>query len=293
MEKTPNSSIDLHSHSTCSDGTLRPEALIDLAAQLGLGALALTDHDTIAGLEAARAQAELHNILFIPGVEIEIAWEPGEFHLLGLGLQQPTDEFISALEELAQFREKRNREIVDRMNEMGIDADYEEIKRLFEGSVIGRPHFASFLVNRNIVKNKQQAFDTYLGKGRPFYSPKGALELKRAIRLITESGGIPILAHPLSLYVSWGKLPELIENFHDQGIVGLEAWHPLARVAECERLETIGRRLGMVITAGSDYHGSSRQERQLGYTAGNRPIDRAYLRGIPGTAAWLERESTS
>jgi hypothetical protein len=293
MEKTPNFTIDLHSHSTCSDGTLKPEDLVNLAADINLQALALTDHDTIAGLTAAKAQADLRNILFIPGVEIEIAWEPGEFHLLGLGLQQPTDEFAAALEELAQFREKRNREIVDRMNEMGIEADYEEIKELSEGKVIGRPHFAAFLVNRKIVKNKQQAFDTYLGKGRPFYSPKGALELKRAIRLITESGGIPILAHPLSLYVSWGKLPELIADFHEQGIAGLEAWHPLARVAECERLEAIGKRLGMVVTAGSDYHGSSRQERRLGRTAGDRPIDGSYLRGIPGTEAWFDTESTS
>lgn len=283
MEKTPNLLIDLHSHSTCSDGTLKPEELVNVAVDSGLKALALTDHDTIAGLETAKAQAELKNILFIPGVEIEIAWEPGEFHLLGLGLQKPTDEFRAALDELAHLREKRNRAIVDRMNEMGIEADYEEIKEFSEGPVIGRPHFAAFLVHRNIVKNKQQAFDTYLGKGRPFYSPKGALELSRAIRLIAESGGIPVLAHPLSLYVSWGKLPELIKDFHEQGIMGLEAWHPLARVTECERLEALGRQLGMVVTAGSDYHGSSRQERRLGHTAGDRPIDQSYLKGIPGT----------
>jgi hypothetical protein len=293
MVKTPNFIVDLHSHSTYSDGTLNPEALINLAADSGLKALALTDHDTIAGLKAAQSQAAKRNLLFIPGVELEIAWEPGEFHLLGLGIQEPTDEFQAALEELAQLREKRNREILDRMNELGIEADYEEIKDLSEGTIIGRPHIATFLVNRKIVKTKQQAFDMYLGKGRPFYAPKGALELKRAIRLIAESGGIPILAHPLSLYVSWGKLPELIENFHEQGIAGLEAWHPLARVAECERLEAIGKRLRMVITAGSDYHGSSRPERRVGYTAGDRSIDGSYLRGIPGTEDWLARESTS
>ncbi|AEJ18924.1 PHP domain-containing protein [Gracilinema caldarium] len=293
MVKSPNFIVDLHSHSTCSDGILSPEALINMAADMGLRALALTDHDTIAGLASAKCQAIKRNLLFIPGVELEIAWEPGEFHLLGLGIQQPTDEFQTALEELAQLREKRNREIINRMNEMGIEADYEEIKKLSEGTIIGRPHIATFLVNRKIVKNKQSAFDMYLGKGRPFYAPKGALELKRAIRLITESGGIPILAHPLSLYVSWGKLPELIEHFHEQGIVGLEAWHPLARVAECERLEAIGKGLKMVITAGSDYHGNSYQDRRLGYTAGNRPIDGSYLRGIPDTEDWLARESTS
>lgn len=293
MGKTPNFIVDLHTHSTCSDGTLSPEKLVDEAADTGLTALALTDHDTISGIERAALQAQTRKMLFLPGVEIEIAWEPGEFHLLGLGLQNPTDEFRDALEELARFREQRNREIVDRMNEMGIEADYEEIKELSEGAVIGRPHFASFLVNRKIVKNKQQAFDSYLAKGRPFYSPKGSLELKRAIRLIKDSGAIPILAHPLSLYVSWGKLPELIRDFRDQGIAGLEAWHPLARVAECERLEELGKSLGMVVTAGSDYHGASRQERHLGYTAGKKPIDASYVRGIPGTEQWFDRLSTS
>lgn len=293
MEKTPNFQIDLHSHSTCSDGTLRPEDLVNQAANMGLQALALTDHDTIAGLDAASRQAGLRKILFIPGVELEIAWEPGEFHLLGLGLQHPTNEFREAMEELAQLRERRNREMVDRMNEMGIDADYEEIKGFSEGAIIGRPHFADFLVNRCIVKNRQEAFDTYLAKGRPLYSPKGSLELNRAIRLILESGGIPVLAHPLSLYVSWGKLPELIKEFHEQGIVGIEAWHPMARVAECERLEALGKSLGMVVTAGSDYHGSTRKEYRLGYTAGGKTIDASYMRGIPGTETWFERLSIS
>lgn len=293
MEKTPNFPIDLHSHSSCSDGSLSPTDLINQAADTGLLALALTDHDTIAGLREARLQADKRNILFIPGVEIEIAWEPGEFHLLGLGLLHPSDEFTGALEELAQLRNRRNLEIIEKMNELGIEADYDDIKRLSEGTIIGRPHFATFLVNRGIVKNKQQAFDIYLGKGRPFYSPKGSLELKRAVRLIQESGGIPVVAHPLSLYVSWGKLPELITDFHEQGIAGLEAWHPLARVAECERLEALGKSLGMVVTAGSDYHGTSRKERRLGYTAGDKAIDASYMRGIPGTDVWLERLTTS
>lgn len=264
--------IDLHTHSSASDGSLSPEDLIRAAKKEGLSAIALTDHDTIAGCDSASAVAQQEGIAFIPGVEIEIPWEPGEFHLLGLGLYRISPSLEEALRYLEEERHQRNERIVQKMQEMGISASYEDIRQGIPGPV-GRPHFARFLVERRIVKTKEQAFLRYLAKGRALYVPKGALELSHAVRCITESGGIPILAHPLSLYVSWGKLPGILEELKSRGIRGIEAWHPTARVAECERLEKLGKTLGFLITAGSDYHGSSRPERQLGRTAGNRIID--------------------
>ncbi|TCW62372.1 PHP domain-containing protein [Treponema sp. J25] len=264
--------IDLHTHSSASDGSLSPEDLIRAAKKEGLSAIALTDHDTIAGCAAASAVAQQEGIVFIPGVEIEIPWEPGEFHLLGIGLYRIAPSLEEALRYLEEERHQRNERIVQKMQEMGIPASYEDIRQGIPGPV-GRPHFARFLVERRIVKTKEQAFLRYLAKGRVLYVPKGALKLSHAVRCITESGGIPILAHPLSLYVSWGKLPGVLEELKSQGIRGIEAWHPTARVAECERLEKLGKNLGFLITAGSDYHGSSRPERQLGRTAGNRIID--------------------
>ncbi|MCX7655777.1 MAG: PHP domain-containing protein, partial [Treponemataceae bacterium] len=211
-------------------------------------------------------------IQFIPGVEIEIPWQPGEFHLLGLGLYRISISLEEALHYLEKERQRRNQRIVQKMQEMGIPASYEEVCQGIPGP-IGRPHFARFLVERRIVKTKEQAFLRYLAKGRALYVPKGALELSRAVHCITESGGIPILAHPLSLYISWGKLPGILEELKEQGIRGIEAWHPTARVIECERLEKLGKSLGFLLSAGSDYHGSSRPERQLGRTAGNRIIE--------------------
>lgn len=273
--------IDLHSHSTKSDGTLSPTALIEEARARGLRALALTDHDTVDGLDEAQGAARQLGMDFIPGVEIEIAFEPGECHLLGLGLTGRTDELREALASLAEGRKARNRSILDLMLESGVEASYEEVQAFSGGGVVGRPHFASLLVSRRVVKNKEQAFSRYLGKGRPFFVPKLSLEFGRALRLIKESGGVAILAHPMSLYLSWGKLPDLIRVWKDAGLDGLEAWHPTTKVRACERLESLGRSLGMLVTAGSDFHGGTRPERKLGITSGGRTIDDRYMEGIP------------
>ena len=153
--------------------------------------------------------------------------------------------------------------------------------------LVGRPHFGAFLISRRIVKNQEQAFKRWLGKGRPFYVPKEGLPFEQAARLIHQSGGAAVLAHPLSLYVSWGRLPIMLEALKDRGLDGLEAWHPTAAVKACKRLEELGRRFGLCITAGSDFHGSARPERKLGYTAGNRKIENEFLEGIPNGARRL------
>ena len=274
---TVNSMIDLHTHSNASDGSLSPTQLIEKAAFLGLKALALTDHDTVSGLEEAELAVKSTEIRFIRGVELEILSDlSGEFHLLGLGLRTLTDEFHTALENLAGTRERRNLMMVEKIRSAGIDANYEEIKA-FAGTIVARPHFGAFLISRKLVKNQEQAFKRWLGKGRPFYVPKEGLEISKAARIIHECGGAAILAHPMSLHVSWGRLPGLIVNLKEQGLDGIEAWHPTARVTDCKRLEKLGLSLGLFISAGSDFHGSVRPERKLGFTAGDRKITDDFL----------------
>jgi predicted metal-dependent phosphoesterase TrpH len=258
------------------------------AAGRGLSAIALTDHDTIDGLEEARIEAERLDVRFIPGVELEISWEQpsviaGEFHLLGLGIRRPSPLFRAAIAELSQRREARNREILNRIRELlTIEVAYDEIRAIAGGGSIGRPHFAELLVQRHIVKNQEQAFSRYLAKGKPLYASKEGLEFRRAVAIIKESGGIPVLAHPMSLYVAWGRLPALIMTLREQGLMGLEAWHPTAKLRACKRLEELGKFLGLSITAGSDFHGAARPDRKLGVTAGDRKIDDAVLDAIPG-----------
>jgi predicted metal-dependent phosphoesterase TrpH len=284
--------IDLHTHSSASDGDLKPAQLVEKAAALGLKALALTDHDTLSGLFEAKKAAGRLGIYFIPGVELEIQPEKpevdpalpvinGEFHLLGLGISRPTEEFLSVLEYLAGARDRRNREMVEKLKAAGIDADYEAVKAFAGGGIVGRPHFGAFLISRKLVKNQEQAFKRWLGKGRPFYVPKEGLEFEKAVRLIHDSRGVAVLAHPMSLYVAWGRLPGLFALLRERGLDGIEAWHPTAKPKTCKRLEELGRSLGLLITAGSDFHGSARIDRKLGYTAGDRAIEDRFLEGIP------------
>jgi predicted metal-dependent phosphoesterase TrpH len=314
--------IDLHSHSMASDGSLAPSALVALARSRGLTALALTDHDTVAGLPEAEAAAAVfdhdaredlgpprkplpaaitvapHSIeevgktlRLIRGVEIEIAFEPGEFHLLGLDLAPIFDaegypanpgaeRLLVALERLGRARDERNRQIVENLNDAGIAVTMEELATAAGGSRPGRPHIASILVERKAAKNRQDAFARFLAKGRPYYEPKECLLLEDAMDLVRGAGGLAIIAHPLSLFVSWTRLEKLMDEWRELGVDGIEAYHPAAKLGQCRRLEKMGRERGFRVTAGSDYHGAIRPERKLGRTAGDIVIADAWLQEL-------------
>ena len=289
--------VDLHTHSNASDGELSPDQLIREAVHRGLCAIALTDHDTIKGIEFARIEAKKQNIHFIPGIEISIDWKGektpdgvsgigpgGEFHLLGLGLNRPSPGFLDAINDLSRRREERNREMLRRMGEIGINASWEDVKSLSGGVSIGRLHFARLLINRKIVKNQEQAFARYLGVGKPLYVHKEGMVFEEAVALIRESGGIPVLAHPGSLYVAWGRLPGLIKALKDRGLMGIEAWHPTAKPRFCRRIAELGISLGLYLTEGSDFHGSIRPDRSLGHSSPGRKISDQVLEAIPELA---------
>lgn len=269
--------IDLHSHSRASDGSYTPAELIDHAVAEGLSVLALTDHDTVSGNAAAAEAASLKAIRFIAGIELDIEWKPGECHMLGLGLKTTHPDLASVLIRLNEERRNRNGDIADRMRASGIDIDLERVEALAGGGTVGRPHFAQFLVDTKVVKNRQQAFDRYLAKDRPFYVDRKSISMDEGIAAIRACGGVAVLAHPLSLYVSWSHMSDIIASFKERGIVGIEAWHPAARVIDCERLEALGHSLGLCVTAGSDFHGAARPDRRIGKTAASRDIDDKYF----------------
>jgi 3',5'-nucleoside bisphosphate phosphatase len=287
--------VDLHTHSNISDGDYSPAELVLEAQKKGINALALTDHDTLDGLEAARNAAKAAGIRFIPGIEINIQWTGegsgatgvsgigpgGEFHLLGLGIRSPSPAFLAAISELSRRREARNRAILDRMHELSIEASWEELLALSGRHSVGRPHFARLLVNKKIVRNPEQAFARYLKPGKPLYVPKTGLAFAEAAALIRESGGISVLAHPMSLYVAWGRLPDLVKALKNYGLMGIEAWHPTAQASSCRRLEKLGRELGLYVTEGSDFHGAVLSRRQLGYSSRGRKISDTVLEAIP------------
>lgn len=266
--------IDLHSHSTASDGEFSPSELVALAIEKNVNVLALTDHDTFDGIEEGKQTAKNKNITFIPGIELNIQRSRGEFHLLGLGIKEPSTSLIKICKELQEGRLSRNQQIIEKMQQDGFPVNYQELKEMFPTQILGRPHLAAYLVEKKVVKKRQLAFDKYLGKGRPYYVERRAADLYDAIYAIKDSGAVPVLAHPLSLYVSWGKMEETLADLKEAGIEGLEAWHPGTRVGEALRLEEMAKKLGFFVTAGSDFHGPNvRGDRKLGHTTGNRKIE--------------------
>ena len=269
--------IDLHVHTTASDGQYTPAQIIQKAAEKNIKVIAITDHDTTTGLSEARESGKQLGVTVVGGIEINITFPTGEFHLLGLGLKEPSKSLNIIVENVIKNRFDRNKQIIEKMNEDGVPLTLEELEADFPGTVIGRPHFAAELVKHGVVKTRQQAFDQYLARGRKWYVPRICTNLDEAIVAIRESGGVPVVAHPMSLYLSWGKLPDMLKDCYDKGVVGIEAFHPGARVTECLRLEELGRKIGFIITAGSDFHGEKiRADRKLGHTCGGKKIDDKY-----------------
>ncbi len=269
--------IDLHVHTTASDGQYTPSQIIQKASEKNIKVIAITDHDTTAGLEEAVTEGKKLGITVVPGIEINITFPTGEFHLLGHGISAPSDSLKSIVENVIKNRNERNSQIIEKMNSDGIPITMEEIHSDFPGTVIGRPHFAAELVKYKIVKTRQQAFDQYLARGRKWYVPRVCTNLDEAIVAIKESNGVPVIAHPMSLYLSWGRLPDFLKECYEKGVVGIEAFHPGARVTECLRLEELGRKIGFIITAGSDFHGEKiRADRKLGHTCGGKKIEDKY-----------------
>mgnify|MGYP002857181240 CR=1 FL=1 len=282
--------IDLHVHSSASDGQYTPSQIIQKAVEKNISVLALTDHDTISGNDEAQAEAEKLGIKFIPGIELSINFPTGEFHLLGLGLKTISPYFQQVLNAVVENRQIRNEKIINLMQADGVQITLEEMYREFPNTILGRPHFASMLVKKGVVKHRQQAFDRFLAHGRPWYIKKIGTNLDDAIVAIKESGGAPVIAHPMSLFLSWGKLPDTLKNFYDRGVVGLEAFHPGARVSECLRLEELAQKIGYFVTAASDFHGEKiRADRKLGHTCGGKKIeDRFWTENLK---PWLEKNT--
>ncbi len=269
--------IDLHVHTTASDGQYTPTQIIQKASEKNIKVIAITDHDTFAGIDEAQKEGKKLGVTVVPGIELNITFPAGEFHLLGHGIKEPSKSLKEIVENVIQNRNERNHLIVEKMNQDGIAITIEEIESDFPNTVIGRPHFAAELVKHKIVKTRQQAFDQYLARGRKWYVPRVCTNLDEAIVAIRESKGVPVVAHPMSLYLSWGKLPDFLKECYEKGVVGIEAFHPGARVTECLRLEELGRKIGFIITAGSDFHGEKiRSDRKLGHTCGNKKIDDKY-----------------
>jgi predicted metal-dependent phosphoesterase TrpH len=220
-------------------------------------AVSITDHDTVAAVPEARAAADRCGIEFVAGVEISAEYSPGTMHILGYCIDHHAVSLSTKLEELRVAREQRNPQIAHRLNSMGFDVSYEEVAELAGNNVVGRPHFARVMIDKGYVSSVQEAFDRYLKKGAPAYVEKARLSPADSISLIQAAGGVAVLAHPYQLKLeSYEDVDKLVGELADLGLDGIEAVYSRHSEDQRARYSEIAKRHHLLITGGSDYHGS-------------------------------------
>jgi 3',5'-nucleoside bisphosphate phosphatase len=268
-------SIDLHIHSTASDGTLSPADLITLALRLRLGAISITDHDSIAGCREALLNGIPEQIGFLTGVEISAEAPPsypgaGSIHILGYGMRLDDPDLNRTLENLQDARTDRNPQIIARLNTLGIAILIEEVEREAGGGQPGRPHIANLLIKKGIVKTMDEAFDRYLGNGKPAYVDKFRIETSQAIELINTAGGIPVLAHPCLLELDNDQqLEEVLQEMMSMGLKGLEVYFSEHTPEQTLQYAELAKRYDLLMTGGTDFHGDIQPAIHMGIGKGN------------------------
>lgn len=261
--------IDLHTHSVFSDGSLMPETLAEKAAEMGLSALALTDHDTTAGVPQFLAACARCGIEGIPGVEISADFSPGTMHLLGFFVDPEAQSLQEALARLRTGREKRNRKIVEKLASLGMQLEWDAIKVLAGGDVVGRPHIAEAMVNCGYVNSRQKAFQRFLRRGAAAYEERYRLSPEVGITRICDAGGVPVLAHPFTLGLSFRKLRACVADLVEHGLAGIEVFYPEHGAERRSWYTELAKTFNLVMTGGSDFHGAANPAIALGRGFGN------------------------
>ena len=273
--------MDLHAHSTASDGTERPSEVVKLASRAGLSALALTDHDTLGGVEEARVEAHRHGIELIPGTELSCEWERGGLHVVVLFLEPGRGPLQDRLAELRDARHTRNRRIVRRLRDLGLDIDYRRVLEEARRGSVGRPHIAAVMRRKGYVPDISSAFRDYLGAGRPAYVPRRLLAPEEAIGLARRSGGVPVLAHPHTLGLdNSAEYAAVYRWLAELGLVGVECFYSEYDPATRKELERSVRSFGLLPSGGSDFHGDYKPGLRVGVGRGDLEVPDRVLEAL-------------
>jgi predicted metal-dependent phosphoesterase TrpH len=275
--------IDLHTHTTASDGSLTPTELVEKAAEIGLAALAVTDHDTLGGLAEAQAAAARFGLDLLPGVELSVEDEAGRFHLLGYGFD-PADAALSkTLIELRKSRAARNELMAQKMVALGLPVTMDDVRAEAgeDAEVIARPHFARALINKGVVSSVKEAFDRYLSTDKPLYMPKEVLTPKDAIALLHSAGGVAVMAHPGLVPLNTMVLADRVASLAEEmGMDGIEAYYSQHSPAETKRFLALAQKHNLLVTGGSDFHGTPKPHVPLGIVFEDKPAPFALLEAL-------------
>lgn len=277
--------IDLHVHSTASDGTFTPAEVVDHAVEVGLSAFALTDHDTLHGVAEAKERAAWHkknghSIEVYPGVEISAAYKNRDIHILGLLVDETDDNLDRALTFFLENRNRRNEKMIEKFAERGIELTMEELTADAPSSVITRAHFATALMKRGIVSSVQEAFEKYIGDDGPCYVPREYMSPEQAIASIKKAGGVPVLAHPLLYNLPHDELYALVDRLKKAGLAGIEVYYSNNRGQDEVNVKALANHFGLIATGGSDFHGAVKPAIELGSGRGNLKIPYSVLENV-------------
>ncbi len=260
--------IDLHTHSVYSDGSYTPLELVELAVKQGVTALALTDHDTMAGVEEIMQLGSEYNLTVLSGVEISAMYDKQSIHLLGYGIDPTNSEFTHWLTLLQDGREKRNHKILISLQELGFEITNNDLQQISGTGLAGRPHIANILMNKGIVRSFNEAFRSYLGKGKKAWHCRFCYSAIETISAIHRAGGIAVLAHPGPIDSSMKRQPALVRELAMYGLDGIEIYYPSHSRKMKKKLFSLAAEHHLLVTGGSDYHGATRPANMLACSRG-------------------------
>ncbi len=286
--------IDLHSHSTASDGSMTPEAVIRRANTKNLSAIALTDHDCVDGLDAAIAEGSQQGIEVIPGLEISAEFNSGTMHILGFFIEYQTGPLKGQLDILQEARRQRNPKIIKNLQDLGLDITYDEVVAASGGGQVGRPHFARVLINKGYVKSIEEAFEKYLKKGAPGYMEKFRFSPKKSIEMIHQAGGVAVLAHPFTLGLASAEMEKsVIGDLVAAGLDGIEVYYSKNSPKNTKHYLKLCESFGLLPTGGSDFHGANKPDIDLGVGRGDLSVPSGLLEEIRERSRQQRRQHPS
>ena len=269
--------LDLHMHSTFSDGSFPPEDLVAKAVEAGVTAISLTDHDTMAGVPRFLEASRLNNLRVIPGVEISTDYKGRGMHILGYGMDIANKELQESLDWIRAGREARNMEILEKLNRLGFVMTWEEVVARAGEDVVGRPHFCQTMIDKGYVKDKTEAFDNWLGHGKPAYADRRRLDPEAGIRIIRKSGGVAVLAHPFTLNLTSTGLRALLLELSRAGLEGIEAFYAEHKPDMQALYLSMAEEYGLLVTGGTDFHGALTPMLRIGYGFGSLNVPDSLL----------------
>ena len=272
--------IDLHTHSTFSDGTFTPLQLVKYAEEKGLKAFAITDHDITEGIKEAKSIET--NVEVISGVEISTRYDKKEIHIVGLYVNENDADLNKQLKYYREKRVTRNFEILEKLNSLGVDITIDDVKESCTGDVISRAHIAKALVSKGFVGSYTEAFDRYLGDNKCAYVPRETLNYEESMELITKAGGVPVLAHPLLYKMSDTNLENMMVKLRQKGLKAVEVYYSTHSNSDTQHVMAMANRVGLIYSGGSDFHGATKPKIDMGTGMGKLAVPYEILEKIRG-----------